>query len=233
MNSDNNVLPIMLGAGKVSKETITSQYQVIRINFTAEGIGVVDNHLEELEAIRGAGEEDVIICYFTDCCGGVVGTGMSIINALNQTLAHTVAVLEGHNASLGSMVPLACEEVVVTPYTSMMLHSAEGGGYGTVVNLERQSVFFSKMLTGFMEDVYEGFVTKEELEDLRKGLEVYLNADQIGERLEGRKKHLEYLNELKVDSCQTDVCQSDICQKDDDTFIEYKLEEDEDELPAN
>lgn len=197
------MLRMLNGSGVVQRTT--TQRDIIRINFTAQGIGTADEHLEELEAIRSSGPEDLIVVYFTDCGGGVVGTGMSLINALMETPAHTVAVLEGHNASMCSMIPLVFKEIIVTPYASMMLHSAAGSNYGTIANLERQSTFFSKMFSDFMEDIYDGFVDPQELEDLRKGLEIYLSADEIEERLQRRAELMEAEAEIAGD-CDCEGC---------------------------
>lgn len=184
--SNNSMRQMLGGSGPVQRST--TQRDIIRINFTAEGIGTADMHMEELHAIRSAGPDDLILIYFTGCGGGVIDTGMSLINALIETPAHTVAILEGYNASLATMVPLVCREIVVTSYTSMMLHSAQGGNYGTMLNQERSAVFFSKMLSEFMADIYHGFVTEQELQDLKNGLEIYLGADEIEDRLENRAK---------------------------------------------
>ena len=195
------MLRMLNGSGVVQRTT--TQRDIIRINFTAKGISTVDEHLEELEAIRSSGPEDLIIVYFTDCPGGVMGTGQSLINALMETPAHTVAVLEGHNCSLATMIPLICGEVVVTPYTSMMLHSVSGGSYGTMVNQERQAMFFSKLYSDFIEDVYSNFLSPSELDDLKKGLEIYLNSEEIEERL---KKRAELMEAEAEDECDCGEC---------------------------
>ena len=179
----------MLNVSGVVQRT-TTQRDIIRINFTEKGISGISDHLEELESIRSAGAEDLIVLYFSDAPGGSMGTGQSIINALMETPAHTVAVLEGHNCSLATMIPLICREIIATPYTSMMLHSVSGGSYGTMVNQERQAMFFSKLYSDFIEDVYDGFLSPEEIQDLKNGLEIYLSHEEIEERLERRSEKL-------------------------------------------
>lgn len=197
------MLRMLNGTGVVQRTT--TQRDIIRINFTEQGIGGISEHLDELEAIRSAGPEDLLLLYFSDCPGGVMGTGQSIINALMETPARTVAVLEGHNCSLATMIPLICREVVVTPYTSMMLHSVSGGGGGTMVNHERQAIFFSKMYSEFLDDVYDGFLFEEEIQDLKHGLEIYLDSDEIQERLQRRAELMEAESEIDGD-CDCEGC---------------------------
>lgn len=199
--------------GNVVQRT-TTQRDIIRINFTDEGIGGSSEHLDELDAIRSAGPEDMVILYFTGCPGGVINTGMAIMNALIETPAHTVAVIEGSNASLATMIPLVCSEIVVTPYASWMLHSAQGGDYGTMVNKERSAVFASKLMSDFMSDVYEGFLSEEEIKDLKNGLEIYLSSDEIEERLIARK------DSMIADA--TLICQDVVAEKQQEKPVKVK-----------
>lgn len=174
----------LAATGVVSKQTLSRE--VIRINFTELGIGGVSEHLEEIEAIRDAGSEDMVVLHFIGCPGGVVDTGMAIMNAIMSSDAHTVAVMEGHNASLATMIPMVCKEVIITPYASFMCHSVSGGAYGTVGNLERHALFCTGQYNRFVDDVYEGFLKPDELGKLRDGVEFYFTDEEISERIKNR-----------------------------------------------
>ena len=60
-----------------------------------------------------------------------------------------------------------------------------------MANQERSAVFFSKLYSDFMEDIYSNFLSPSELDDLRKGLEIYLSHEEIEERLQRRMELLE------------------------------------------
>ena len=60
-----------------------------------------------------------------------------------------------------------------------------------MANQERSAVFFSKLYSDFMGDIYSHFLSPSELDDLKKGLEIYLSADEIEERLQRRMELLE------------------------------------------
>lgn len=172
-------------AGVVTRQRMTSE--VITINFTDDGIDGVGSHLEELDAIRGAEENDIVMLYFSGCPGGHINTGLSIMNAITQSPARVVAVLEGHNASLATMIPMVCDEIVVTPYTTMMVHTAQMGiGYGTAHNAARSASFFSEEVAELLTDLYKGFLTEEEIQNLLDGVELYLTDEQITERIKRR-----------------------------------------------
>lgn len=186
----NKKMEPMFGFGPVQRETITQQFEIIRIYFTDQGINGVSDHLEEIEAIRSAGPNDVLEISVAGNPGGSADTIMTIIHALIATQAHTVCILSGTNSSAATMIPLVCSEVITTPYTAMMCHSVSGGSFGTMANQERSAVFFSKMYSEFMADIYEHFLAPSEIGDLRNGLEIYLNAEEIQERLDKRAQIL-------------------------------------------
>ena len=186
----NNKMNDVFGVSPVQRETITQQFNVIRISFNERGIMGVSEHLEELNAIYSAGSDDVIEIRVAGCPGGSADTIQTIIHALMATPAHTVCVLSGTNSSAATMIPLVCSEVITTPYTSMMCHSVSGGNFGTMANQERSAVFFSKLYSDFMADIYSNFLSPLELDDLKKGLEIYLDAESIEERLQRRAELL-------------------------------------------
>ena len=175
----------------LSIETITHSFDVIRIYLTDSGINEIDEHLDQIEAIKNATENDVIEVHTISCGGGIVNTIVPLCNALASTPAHTVCYVEGHCASAGTFPSMICDQVFVGAYSSFMLHCASGGtGYGTMVNSAESAKFFEKQYTSLLDDIYTGFVTPEEAKMLHDGREIYLDADSIQERLERRAEKL-------------------------------------------
>ena len=188
-----------LNSSPVHRETITQQYDVIRIYFTEEGIGGVSQHIEELEAIRSAGPNDILEIHVADNPGGSAGTIVTIIHALLSTPAHTVCILNGNSASAATFIPLVCAETIVGPYATMMCHSCAGGSGGIMANQERSATFFAKHYSELMDDIYSNFLSPTELDDLKKGLEIYMDAEEIKRRLEIRA-------ELLSEECDCEEC---------------------------
>lgn len=178
------MLRMLNGSGVVQRSSM--QNDIIRIYFTDEGIGGSSQHLEELEAINSAGHGDLVYIHMVGCPGGDGSTTMAIINAIMTTPAHTVCVIEGHNASAGSIIPMVCSEIIVTPYCSLMCHTGHGGEYGTIMNKARSANFGEKLYHSWLADVYDGFLDEEELRMIFDGLEIYLDSEQIEERLKKR-----------------------------------------------
>ena len=182
---------IFQSVGRVHRESVTHHYDIIRIYFTEEGIGGVSQHIEELEAIRSAGPNDILEIHVADNPGGSAGTIVTIVHALLSTPAHTVCILNGNSASAATFIPLVCAETIVGPYATMMCHSCAGGSGGIMANQERSATFFAKHYSELMDDIYSNFLSPTELDDLKKGLEIYMDSEEIKRRLELRAELLE------------------------------------------
>lgn len=221
---ENNPMSSLLNQRKmVSVEIVTQSFNIIRIYLTDSGINEIDEHLDQIEAIKNATENDVIEVHTISCGGGLVNTIVPLCNALASTPAHTVCYVEGHCASAGTFPSMICDQVFVGAYSSFMLHCASGGtGYGTMVNSAESAKFFEKQYTSLLDDIYEGFVTSDEAKMLHDGREIYLSAEEIQERLENRKK-------LLSEKCDCDECSEecdDTCSNNDNPCKEcYDLPE--------
>ena len=206
---------IFQSVGRVHRESVTHHYDIIRIYFTEEGIGGISDHIEELEAIRSAGPNDVLEIHVSDNPGGSAGTIVTLVHALISTPAHTICVLNGNCASAATFIPLVCSETVVGPYATMMCHSCAGGVGGIMANQERSATFFAKHYSDLMDDIYENFLDENELSDLKKGLEIYLNSEEIEERLQRRAELLaaEAEEECDCGQCSLDACDNPFAEE--------------------
>lgn len=199
-NTNHQMLRMLNGSGVVQRTTMSND--IIRIYFTDEGIGGSSQHLEELEAINSASHGDTIIVHMVGCPGGDGSTTMAILNALMSTPAHTVCIIEGHNASAASIIPMGCSEVTPTPYCSLMCHTGHGGEYGTIMNKARSATFGEKLYHSWLADVYHGFLSDEELKMIFEGLEIYLDSEEIQERLQRRAE----LMAAEAEDCDCEGC---------------------------
>lgn len=175
----------------VSVDTLTRSFDVIRIYLTEDGIEGVSDHLDQIEAINAACEDDVIEVYCMNCPGGSADTIIALLNALACTDAHTVCIIEGHNASAGTMPAMVTNEVHIGKYASFMLHSVSGGVIGSMKNTAEAAKFYERQYATFIEEVYQGFVNSDEINLIHNGREIYLSAEDIAQRLESRKDFLQ------------------------------------------
>ena len=62
-----------------------------------------------------------------NCVGGDVFDGMAIYNILKKRTAQTTVYIEGIAASMGSVIALAADRVVMAENSLFMIHNAWGG----------------------------------------------------------------------------------------------------------
>lgn len=129
--------------------------------------------------------------FYINTIGGDLSSTMAIIEGLKHTAAECSAILLGDTHSGGSLISMYCSELVVTDSASMMIHHAAGGVLGHMGNIREQANFSARRVERILEEAYEGFLTQEEIADVKKGVEIWLDAPQIRERLKTRSALLE------------------------------------------
>ena len=116
--------------------------------------------------------------------GGNLTSAITFKNLIEQCAAEVVGVLEGEAYSAGSLILLSCPVIHIQPYTTLMCHSAAFGSSGMVQQVRDHVDFTGRHAEAVMEDVYRDFLSTQEFSDLKRGVEIWLDYDQINERLE-------------------------------------------------
>lgn len=145
------------------------------------------DYRELIVTIRNASAKDIVILNI-NCDGGSVGIGNSIISALLQTKAHTVANVD-QAMSMAQMIAMSCKEINVKPTSMMMVHffsvMMEPGlvNVGALRNtLNARAQQFEILLRA----VNTGFLTEQEFQIIFHGAEVFINGPDIQKRLKNR-----------------------------------------------
>ena len=109
---------------------------------------------------------------------------LAIINAISNTDAEVIANIRGACISAGTMIALSCPLVQVQKNSYMMFHQASFGSAGKQKNVEDHALFFSAKVRKNMHEIYKDFLTVEEISDVDKGLEIWIDDEEIVARLE-------------------------------------------------
>lgn len=145
---------------------------------------------EELETIRVATEADVVILRLsTD--GGRADTMKAFLKAINTSPAYFIADVQGDIASAGGPLMLACDEVQLGEFSSLMIHTVQTGYGGAGHNMKKFSDHISKDARNIIETCYEGFLTQEEIEQVLVGEELWLDCEEIVSRMAAREVYRE------------------------------------------
>jgi ATP-dependent protease ClpP protease subunit len=141
--------------------------------------------------IRELGETDEVEFNINSNGGDLHGL-ISLLDAINLTNANVTAYCKGSCDSAASLLALSCHDIVVSPYCTMLVHFAEMGIQpDRMYELRNQLDHYNELCKRVFVDVYQGFLTDAEIEDVINGKQMWLQSEEIIERLEKRKVYFE------------------------------------------
>lgn len=120
--------------------------------------------------------------------GGDLDGLVALIEAIRNCDADILAVITGKAHSAASMLALSCPNVAITPSANMLVHFVSFGSGGKawdVVSHVHHTVDYS---TAIFKEIYQGFLTDEEMQNIIEGKELWLQAPEIEERLIKRQE---------------------------------------------
>lgn len=146
-------------------------------------IGHPEDYIDLCNALRTSRPEDRFILRFNSG-GGQVRTGNQILNAINECEAETIGFIEHDCGSMCTFIFLACDTWGVSKYAEWFSHTVSGGNYGKECETFEASQFLRKQTHKRIKEEYSPFLTEAEIQAILTGTDIYLDADEIMERLE-------------------------------------------------
>lgn len=182
MNTKSNVMMLPLSEQQCEVSQTSMTYNAYDIYLDGD-IQEPSFYRQAFQVLRSAQEGDLVRIYISSH-GGNLNSALIFRNCILDCRAEVVGIIEAEAYSAGSLIALSCPSIEVKPYATMMCHSASFGSGGSVQNVRDHVEFTGKHAEDLMEEVYADFLTQEEFEDMRRGREIWLNYQEIGERLE-------------------------------------------------
>lgn len=153
---------------------------------------LLDEYIEDakyyrhwIHAVESLNEGDMVYIS-VNSYGGNLDGAIAIINAMKSTLAEVHVCIDGSAASAASLIALTAPSVSVSPYASMMIHSATFGAFGKQSNVISHASFIDKQVKSLMQDIYKDFLTESEFQEVIVGREIWLDSAEIITRLKRR-----------------------------------------------
>lgn len=133
--------------------------------------------------------------------GGSVDGAVALINAIQGTDAQVHVSVDGMAASAASMIALASPSIGVSPHANMMIHSATFGSFGKQSDVISHAQFVDARVKRLMSEVYMDFLSTDEFAEVLMGREIWLNSEEIIERLEKRSNlQMKRINKMKSEA---------------------------------
>jgi len=174
------------------------QQSVVHHFYITGEIGPAHYYIEMIHIIRTAPSTDVIYIHL-NTTGGQLDTGIQIINAMNESNAHIICSIEAQAFSLGSMIFLSADDYIVHENSMLMIHNFNGAlsGKGNEQRLRLDAI--TTLFDSFVRPLYIPFIDEEEFENVIDGKDIWLQCEQIKERLEKmlELRNIDQENKLK------------------------------------
>jgi len=158
--------------------------------------------------LRGAQEEDTVILRI-NCLGGRFDVAAQIINAMRECVATVIGVIEQECASAATMVFLSCDQWQVQPWAEMMIHYASYGSVGKGHEVSSRVASNDVMFPKVFAEVYQDFLSPEEITNVIRGQDIYLTQEEITARLKNvvaNLKNEEDKNDTEEELEETSEC---------------------------
>lgn len=194
-------VPMLKDQCEVSQTT--SVYNAFDI-YLDEEIKDPTYYRQAFQVLRSVQKGDLVRIYISSY-GGNLNSALIFKNCIEECQADVVAIIEAEAYSAASIIALSCGSIEVKPYSTMMLHSASFSSGGSVSNVRDHVEFTGRHAESLMEEVYHHFISAQEMEDLKKGRELWFDYKEIGERLENmfqmRAEEQQSCGEVGCQSC--------------------------------
>lgn len=160
-----------------------AMYHTIRIDDALEDM---QDWIPSLQVIESAQAGDTLHFKY-NCVGGRADIMNAFLSAMEQTEANIVSELVGNACSAASIMFLRGDSFIVNRYAEYMAHCPQYYTGGSEHHIKQRVAFTSSQSNKLIREEYKHFLTPEEIDGVVSGQEVYLNADDIIERLEKRQ----------------------------------------------
>jgi len=146
-----------------------------------------EDYIEWFDIIRNASEVDTIRIYINSP-GGDLYTTLQFLRVMGETAATVVTSVEGACMSAATMIFLHGDMQEVTPHSLFMFHNYSAGTFGKGGEMYDQLQFERTWSENFMSEVYEDFLTKEEIHSMLNNKDIWMGSDEVVQRLQAMQE---------------------------------------------
>lgn len=182
-------MELLLDMPKQESDDIWSDYVPITqigndINvYLTDVIEAPANYNKLIHTLEQAEEYQRVNLYINNG-GGAVDSAFMITEAIKSSDATVVAHLSGTVASAATIITMACDDIKCSPYLAFMIHNYSTGMQGKGHELKAYQTFMDKELNRAFKEIYKGFLTDDEMDDVIDGRDIWVSELEVEQRWE-------------------------------------------------
>lgn len=165
-------------------------------------IGAPSEYRDHMEALESANEWDEVRLVISSP-GGRLDAGLMLINGIKSCRAPVTAHIHDQCGSMATGIALACSNWMLGDFAYFFVHTASWGAWGKDSEIRSQVQFMDKRIDKFLHEMYDGFLTDEEIALVSKGQDMWIDSEELSKRLSAYQEHR---NEQDVQGCGNPDC---------------------------
>lgn len=162
---------------------------------TSEIVGPEKYH-KWFNAIRTAGPNDRVVLHINSY-GGSLHTAIQFMRVIAESRAHIVASVEGACMSAATMIFLAADSHQISEHSMFMFHNYSSFSMGKGGELYDNIVFERDWSKSLLKGSYKHFLSKTEINDILNNRDIWMNSEEVLNRLNKRSEILKKKFEKK------------------------------------
>lgn len=197
--SEQKIVPLLQPS-----KVFATEVRGVRYDYYLTGpIGDAEDYIDLCNILRTATQQDEVIIRINSG-GGQVATGNMIINAINESEANVIGFIESDCGSMATYIFLACHSWAVSDAAEFFAHTCSYGSWGKEHENFAHAEFLRKQQHKMARKRYKYFLTEEEIDRILAGQDVYLDADEIMERLPeySEMREIEFMESQDVENSE-------------------------------
>jgi ATP-dependent protease ClpP protease subunit len=146
-----------------------------RIYFPNEIKSDATLYVDLIETFTKATDRDAIHILMY-CRGGSCNVGQCIMQAMKKCKAHILVEVVGNSYSMGAMLSLCGDQLIMQPSTFLMFHNYSGGDHGKGAELVAAVTQTDKSLRSLFKNTCSPFLSDGELEIIAADKDIYIHS---------------------------------------------------------
>ena len=175
----------LIGGGQ--SDPFVSEYGAVKEYYLSEAIGEASEYIDWFHEIRNCRPSDIVKIRI-NCPGGNLFTTIQFLQAISECQGHVVASVEGMCMSAATLIFLIADECIITNHSMFLFHNYSSGTFGKGGEIYHGIIHERAWSESLLRDIYDDFLTDEEMSSLINDKDIWMNAQQVADRLEKRGK---------------------------------------------
>jgi len=184
-SSEDFMFPSIMSSGSVRERTFSTKIYTLYLDGE---IGEPSEYRDHMEALESANEWDEVRVVISSG-GGRLDSGLMLIDGIKACRAPVTAHIHDICGSMATGVALACQNWMLGDFAYFFIHTASWGAFGKDSEIRSQVQFMDKRIDKFLHKMYDGFMDDQEISLVGKGQDLWIDSDELKERLEAYQEY--------------------------------------------